>query len=172
MLQSMELQTIGHGLATEQQPHWLLLRRTLTSTPGDNKTQWCHSYWLASNGTEQGGKQERVEPDGKWSFTIFFKWVFCCQSTISYFLNPCDSGHFSQQCAWPDFFSSLATKGNRYKRENTFSKESPVNHFYWHIVAIQCCVSFRYTAKWSHKCVYISPLPWISFPFRSPQTIE
>ena len=72
MLQSMGLQRIGHGLATEQQPHWLLLRRTLTSTPEDNKTQWCHSYWLASNGTEQGGKQERVEPDGKWSFNEFF----------------------------------------------------------------------------------------------------
>ena len=39
VLQSMGLQRIGHDLAAEQQPHWLLLRRTLTSMPGDKKTQ-------------------------------------------------------------------------------------------------------------------------------------
>ena len=168
MLQSMGLQRIGHGLATEQQPHWLLLRRTLTSTPEDNKTQWCHSYWLASNGTEQGGKQERVEPDGKWSFNEFF----VARAPSVTFWIPVIQVIFLSSVLDLIFFSSLATKGNRYKRENTFSKESPVNHFYWHVVALQCCVRFRYTAKWSHKCLYISPLPWISFPFRSPQSTE
>ena len=170
MLQSVGLQRIRHDLAAEQQPRWLLLRRTLTGTPGDNKTHWCHSHWLASNSTEQGGKQETVEQDGKWSFTIFLTSFFIARAPSVTFWIPVNRVIVSQLCAWPDFFfPSLATKGNRYKRENTFSKESPGNHFYWSVVALQCWVSFCYIAKWiSHKCVYISPLLWISFRFRSP----
>ena len=165
MLQSVGLQRIGHDLVAEQQPRWLLLRRTLTGTPGDNKTHWCHSHWLASNGTEQGGKQETVEQDGKWSFTIF----------LTSFLLP-EHHPLLSESLWIRslflscvldlifFFPSLAIKGNRYKRENTFSKESPGNHFYWSVVALQCWVSFCYIAKWiSHKCIYIYPL-FFEFP--------
>ena len=48
-------------------------------------------------------------------------------------------------------------------------------YFSWRIViALQCCFSFYCTAKWIsyRKIIYIFPLFWISFPFRSPQTIE
>ena len=45
--------------------------------------------------------------------------------------------------------------------------------FYWYTVALQCCVSFYCTAKWvGYMYTHISPLPWISFPFRSPQSTE
>ena len=42
----------------------------------------------------------------------------------------------------------------------------------WIIVAFKGCVSFFYPAKWIVTCICISSLPWISFPVRSPQSIE
>ena len=44
--------------------------------------------------------------------------------------------------------------------------------FNWSIVALQCCVSSAVQQSKSAICIHISPLPWISFPFRSPQNIE
>lgn len=40
--------------------------------------------------------------------------------------------------------------------------------FHWTIVALQCCSSFCYTIVHIH----ISPLPWISSPFRALQSIS
>ena len=50
-------------------------------------------------------------------------------------------------------------------------------NFYWSIAALRCCVSFFYTAKClihssANGHIYVSPLFWISFPFRSPQSIQ
>ena len=42
-------------------------------------------------------------------------------------------------------------------------------NFYWSVVALQCCVSFCYKAKWISLCIHISPLLGISFPVRSTQ---
>ena len=44
--------------------------------------------------------------------------------------------------------------------------------FSWSIVALQCCVSFYCKQSESIKHIQISPLFWISFLFRSPESIE
>ena len=45
--------------------------------------------------------------------------------------------------------------------------------FFQGIAALHCCVSLYCPVKWiSHTYTYISPLFWISFPFRSPQSTE
>lgn len=39
---------------------------------------------------------------------------------------------------------------------------------HWSLVALQWCVSLYCTVRWfSYPCVYIAPLFWMSFPFRS-----
>ena len=43
--------------------------------------------------------------------------------------------------------------------------------FYWHIIDLQCCVSFRYIAKW-FSYTYISTFFQILFPYRLLQNIE
>ena len=40
------------------------------------------------------------------------------------------------------------------------------------IVDLQCCVSFCYTAKWISYMYADLPISWVSFPFRSQQSIE
>ena len=48
----------------------------------------------------------------------------------------------------------------------------PLIFCYWSIVANQCCVSFY--MQWNESAIHLhiySPF-WISFPFRSPQSIE
>ena len=50
-----------------------------------------------------------------------------------------------------------------------FISVSKIN-FYWNIIALQCCASYGCIAKLiSYN---ISPPFWISFPFRSPQSIS
>ena len=44
--------------------------------------------------------------------------------------------------------------------------------FYWTIVDLQCCVSFRCTAKWFGCKTYIYILAQILFPYRLLQNIE
>ena len=53
------------------------------------------------------------------------------------------------------------------------SSTSSFFFFNWRIVALQCCVSFCWTAvRFSHTYRYISPLFWIYFSFRSSQSTE
>ena len=47
----------------------------------------------------------------------------------------------------------------------------PFKHFYWHTVALQYCVSFYCTAKWTGLSHTYIPSFWISFSFRSLQSI-
>ena len=47
--------------------------------------------------------------------------------------------------------------------------------FYWHIVALQCYISVSTVQQVNQLYIYIliySLFFWISFPFRSPQSIE
>ena len=68
--------------------------------------------------------------------------------------------------------ATLVEKENFYRFPKC--KQIPLSFFlsfHWSIVALQCCVSFYCIAKWiSCTCTYILSL--ISFPFRSPQSIE
>ena len=47
-------------------------------------------------------------------------------------------------------------------------------NFYWSVVDLQCCVSFRWKAKWiSYAYTYIHPFFFkVSFPYRPLQNIE
>ena len=52
------------------------------------------------------------------------------------------------------------------------TRNIPSSFCYWSIAVLQSCVSFYVLQSESAMCIHISPLPWISFPFRSPKITE
>ena len=87
---------------------------------------------------------------------------------------------------WSNFFFYMEQKWGpgRERRDLLWLKTElsvlipkTIKKIYWHIVVLQCCVSFYCTAKWISESlwisyIYISPLFWISFPFRLPPGTE